>query len=225
MRAVPRNRPGQRRAGEPAGDSLRADTIAWAPPLLGRARMTSDGKQVWFDPWSVVAVGKRYFYLGNGATYEIGQYNLDGRLVRRIRRGGDREPLSRADMRLNRDMIGYEPGDSGELIASHHPYYYDLQVGDRDRLWVLQHQPAMDNSQLWAVFDTTGVWLEDVEMPFPTMMHRIAGIDSLSVMVVLPNTLSPSSGNHHGMLGHHASMAPRDPFVDHNTRISLILIP
>jgi len=171
------------------GDSLRVDTIGWFPGQIVRRVSPKEGNHFAGSPATSVAVGESYIYIGDGATYEIGQYDQGGRLLRRIRRDTERRRISSSDRRAFEEMLAGLIPDIQWL--THFPYYFELHTDERGRLWVQQPSDALHETQTWAVFESDGRWVEDVVMPFPSMNHRVLSIDTTSVMVLLPNTLSP----------------------------------
>lgn len=172
------------------GEQFILDTIGFFPGGLQNQLTERKNRPVHLSPTTSFAVGDKYLYFGDGAHYDIGQYDLEGRLLRRIQRRKTVMRVTEEDRRYYHDYLvstrqrqvdGYE-------IADNHPFFYGLLADERDYLWVQQPHSANHRSQLWAVFDTTGDLVEEVTMPFP-FIDRVVWIDSTSIFVARQDTV------------------------------------
>jgi hypothetical protein len=140
------------------------------------------------------------FYYGDGRSFEIGQYDEGGRLVRLIRRPHRPEPVSEdwkeryrswrlAQLNPSSPLVRrLETGDvhwTGTLPA----YSHFLTDADAN-LWVEEYRwtesadpPPSSAPATWSVFDSTGVWLGQVETPPGLILREVTRDRALGFVV------------------------------------------
>lgn len=154
--------------------------------------------QYWFGPRPVQAVGTTELYFGRGESFEIGRYDAAGRLTRIVRRAHERRPLTEElKLQLEKwyiDRVRTSPVVSAteeriqelraQLRAAVHPDvlppYTRALLDEEGNLWVehytrypeIGHAPGSGPTP-WSVFDSTGVWLGDVEAPEGFDMQKV----------------------------------------------------
>ncbi|MEX1182435.1 MAG: hypothetical protein WEF86_04315 [Gemmatimonadota bacterium] len=165
---------------QPGGKSV-IDTIGWFPGPLQSGPAAEAKAFVQASPNTLFAAGSTHLYIGDSQTYEIGQYDMRGELLRRIRRIAERVPVNALDREFALDWLEARPppnGGADVVFAPSHPAYSQLLVDAQDRLWV--HEAPRDPKrqyQNWAVYDTAGTLLRDVVLPFGFDQVRAIGTD------------------------------------------------
>jgi hypothetical protein len=111
--------------------------------------------------------------VADAARYEVLVYRPDGRLVRRIRRAVDREPVREADVsRARQEEILRAGPRYAEAIARRwalvpvpatKPAFSGIAVDEAGRLWVMA--PSADGGDEAAIFDADGRYLGPVRLP------------------------------------------------------------
>ena len=166
-------------------------------PLLMMV-MENDAPSVpWFAPRAVLTSAGTSWYFGFGNTYEIREFDVDGRLRRLIRRGWTPAPVTRTDIeqfvavwgkrwirttgtdaeRERREMLGAEYADTvpafSQLIADRAGglWVRNANLPDAARAGDLSDTPMAPST--WSVFGRDGVWLGDVEAPAHFLPHDI----------------------------------------------------
>lgn len=162
-------------AAVPGSDSTRVLGTFPFLMLSGNGRMVG---LVRFAPTGVSAAHGDRFFVGFPERYEIAAYDVDGTLRRLIRREWVPAPVSQEE----RDaVLEQEYADAPAEIrnalafAEAHPAYDRLLVDAAGALWV--RAPRTDGAstwrpealatwaQRWSIFDETGAWLGDLDLP------------------------------------------------------------
>src|SRR5690606_2379024 len=121
----------------------------------------------------------RYIYIGDAATYEIGQYNRTGTLQRIFRRQSKARSVSAADrasvQQTMEDLLlsvdgpmrqnALRAAEKEQEVWKWYPHFQQLLTDSEDRLWVLERIGINERHQRWAVFDSSGSHLADVLLP------------------------------------------------------------
>lgn len=116
--------------------------------------------------------------------YSLNIYRLDGTLERSVRRPFTKRPITDADIerylqdmaeRGNRDFVDQMRKSVMEAPRPDAmPAYGNLLVGPGQQLWVADFvPPGVKAPTRWSVFDSTGQWLGEVEMPTRFTPHQI----------------------------------------------------
>lgn len=156
-------------------DGIMLDSLGRFPNQTG----ISSGLYLW-GPWAHEAVHDTTVYFGPADTYEIHQYSQQGRLRGIIRRTLPNRPTTAQDYEsfkeeaIRREMeTGGDPRYRAVLerrmaearYAPTFPPYFHLRTDDPGNLWVQEYSPRIGEGRVWSVFDRTGIYLGDVEMP------------------------------------------------------------
>jgi hypothetical protein len=124
-------------------------------------------------------------YVGYNDRYEIQVYDSDGSLRRLIRRAWDPVRLSEGDAAIYRErvMTSMRSNMDPDLRASvidrfiefpkHKPSFDTLTVDHEGRLWVRELRSSTEPADIWAVFDTTGIAITEVEVPHDLFVTEI----------------------------------------------------
>lgn len=153
-------------------------------------------EQYWFAPTAVEVVGASRLYFGRGETFEIGEYDAEGRLRRIIRRAHESRAVTE-DLRdqlrewyLARVRSSPEVNDqiferiraqvASARFADVLPPYSSLLLDPQGYLWVEEfrwlvpdERPPAPSPTRWSVFDLDGVWLGDVETPAGFILREV----------------------------------------------------
>ena len=149
----------------PAVKSYDADGsgLFWYPETFGRT-------PVWV-PWGELVV------LGNTGRYELRAFNVDGSLVRIIRRDHVLRPTTENDVKSHIDRViagdpwGARSGLRQRLesvpVADHLPAFARVLSDPAGHLWVQEYQAPREEpaSPRWTVFDRKGGVLGFIETP------------------------------------------------------------
>lgn len=158
------------------------DTIGRYPRGEERGLGAGVPKPYHFEHRMSFALGGRGFYLGLGTSYEVGEYTLNGGLVRLIRRSFSPDPVTGELKRRFREgyirLIEREEGDvSPEQLDEMLPYvndadypdrlpaYSDMIVDELGNLWVENYRIFTDPTSTWTVFGRDGRWVTTVRTP------------------------------------------------------------
>ena len=145
-------------------------------------------EQLWFSPYMRQAVAGDRLYFVRGDAFEVRVHAGDGRLERIIRRAHESRPVTdelrvmllewaldrmRSSPEVTEQFLvqmrqRFKDGRYAEVL----PAVSDLLVGPDGSIWVEEYRwlvpnersPITDPSR-WSVFDSTGVWLGNVETP------------------------------------------------------------
>lgn len=165
----------------PDGEAVLMDVDAGRVVPLGRFPVGESHQRLsdaGFHPLgrvTQVAVGPGSVWVGTADTFEIAQYDLDGRLVRRMSRFWeplDLDPAQVSEL-LDRALAELPPRARefwrGRLGPNDNPPSlpaYDAMLADAaGRLWVREYRQPGETGNDWSVFDTAGVWLGNVSLP------------------------------------------------------------
>lgn len=125
-----------------------------------------------FGRMTYVAVGVGDVYAGLAETFEIEVFDLDGNLVRRIRRAVPPPPaVTMADLERLAELEPQRLSFSRlELIRQADlpptfPAYDQLVVDPTGWLWVRNFRQAGAGEAIWSVFSDGGEWQGDVAVP------------------------------------------------------------
>lgn len=168
-------------------------------------------------PWSpkaAWAVDGGHVLRAEGGAPEVHGIDGSGTVVRIIRWAQSPDPVTAADRNLyeekHRRMVqqyGDEPTirlifpglGAWPSVPATKPYTDGILIDDRSRIWVRRHPGTMveywqyppiepEPPQRWMVFDSTGSWLTEIQLPRGFALHsvredRVAGVytDSLDV--------------------------------------------
>lgn len=159
-----------------------------------------------------LAVGDSLIYLATGDQYEIAVLDPTGKLVRSIRRPGERAPVSSADVsRFKEEQLASARSDDArrslettlaemsypEVMPAHGP----LRVDDDGNLWVQEYSPWRDEPSRWSVYSEEGRVLGRVTLPARFTVHQLGSDFVLGVrrdeydieqVVIFPLQRSPS---------------------------------
>ena len=131
-------------------------------------------------------------FLGDGMSAEVEQRSPGGDLIRMIRWGAEPRPVTSEledafrDMRL--EGAGEEFRSStlamldGIVFPDHLPVYETLKTDTEGFLWVKSYTPDWEPGGPWWVFDETGRWLGEVDIPAELTVFEI-GPDYILGMV------------------------------------------
>jgi hypothetical protein len=154
-------------------------------------------EQLWFAPWSVTAVETDALYFGRGDEFEIRRHDSTGRLTHLLRRAYEPRPVTdelRAQARewyLDRVRSSPEVNDQilerirrdleSARFAETVPPYSAILLDDAGYLWVEEFRWFVPNERFpitgpaqWSVFDPSGVWLGNVEIPPGFILRHIS---------------------------------------------------
>lgn len=189
-----------------SGDSARK--IGSFPALVFQQTPSGLGA-VWLSPVGTFAAGADRFYAGFGDRYQIHVYADDGKLTSIIRRQWTPTPITDDDWeqwvvewsKLWVKTTGAERERAIQKVrdepwAESNPAFSQFIVDRDGRLWVrtahwqdaiaagsLSDYPAVPST--WSVFDVSGRWLGDVDMPkdfkaFDIGPNYVAGVQFTS---------------------------------------------
>ena len=175
---------------------LRTESIGAAEILVARRPHRSWYGHEWartvapnhvvFAPMPTAAVGGDLLYYTKGDRFEVEAYRPDGTLQTIIRRnvepsgiqGGDVEHwfdwrISNTD--LCRDSAGFRRAFDESPREEFFPVIRALQVDADGNLWVKHYRPDWQEEKrsLWSVFDATGQWMGEVEIPVVVAVFQI----------------------------------------------------
>ncbi|MGD2121774.1 MAG: hypothetical protein PVJ76_08515 [Gemmatimonadota bacterium] len=181
------------------------DTIATLPHTkrVDLGRMGQEWQAL--GPALHVAVGQGRVFAGFSAEWDIGIWNQDGRLTRRLRRAWEPTPLKSEDQAAYREGLKAlgraEPGleqaygalANAMVFPEHHAAHARLVVDESGVLWVqrpqtqppwsegLDYTPVPPDARSWDLFHRDGAWLGTVSLParFRVMhigLSHVAGV-------------------------------------------------
>jgi hypothetical protein len=132
-----------------------------------------------FGPTSYTGMTEDRLIVGESGSGEISWYTFEGELERVARRPWPRRPVT--DAMIDRYVDGSSPPLSddialGRTFAEELPVFSELMVDADGNVWVrqyqvnhgfttLQYRRTFEVPSEWVVFDPTGRWLGEVEMP------------------------------------------------------------
>lgn len=150
--------------------------------------------QVLFSPYPFHAPFGRAFYYGLGDTFEIRRYGPAGALELIVRKRHPRRPMTdelregfllwyteqtsrsvdATDAMMERTRRTFEGATWGDSL----PAFSDGFVDSEGYLWVENYRwsggvtrAPVEGPVFWSVFDSTGVWLGDIETPPGLIVH------------------------------------------------------
>ena len=179
-----------------------ADTVGSFP---GHQSYVHNGSSHWilFGASSPAAVGRSSFYVGSNETFDIGQYDIAGNPVRRIRRTVPERRVSSADVRAARDEADRRR-QRAEVSAraaptpirmqmpatpptlqhrETYPAFDRLLVDRMENLWVRHYLAPADTLQTWSAFDRTGRFQSEVQVPREVEVETIDSTTLLGTVV------------------------------------------
>ncbi|MEQ8330059.1 MAG: 6-bladed beta-propeller [Longimicrobiales bacterium] len=150
-------------------------------------------RQVLFSPYPFHAPYGQSFYYGLGESFEIRRYGPTGDLQLVIRKEHRRRPVTDelreqfllwyteqttrsvqvTDAMIERTRRTFDGAPWGDSL----PAFSDGFVDSEGYLWVENYRwmgvsrAPVDGPTVWSVFDSTGVWLGDVETPPGLIVH------------------------------------------------------
>ncbi|HUE96210.1 MAG TPA: hypothetical protein VMN39_06100, partial [Longimicrobiaceae bacterium] len=174
---------GSRRESAPILSYSRAghllDTVAVVPGMelyhMGNGRL---GLPL-FNHHTVAAAMAGDVVIGTGESFEVGVYSPEGELRRLIRLPDADLSLAEEDVRLERErrlaLAGEDEAartlleelEAGLPNPTKRPAYAALQVDPHAHLWLAEYRtsPMFGEPRVWRVFDQSGRWLGEVEVP------------------------------------------------------------
>lgn len=132
-------------------------------------------------------------FLGDGTLAEVLQWSPDGRLLRVVRWAAEPRPVT-PELQEGYRQIRTESADTPEyrrtvqqsmegiVFPDHLPVYETLRTDSEDHLWVKPYAPQWEVSGSWWVFDPTGRWLGEVQIPEGLNVLDIGRDDILGVV-------------------------------------------
>lgn len=162
-------------------------------------------ESLWFAPYAIKVVGENELYYGRGDRFEIEVYGPAGTLDRLIRRAHDPVPvteelkeqlkqwyLERAtsspeggEAVIERMRERFETGQYAQAL----PAYSHMIMDGQGYLWVEEFRwlgiarSPLDRPAQWSVFDTSGVWLGDVDTPPGFIMLEVTDNRALGLVI------------------------------------------
>jgi hypothetical protein len=140
--------------------------------------------------WLVPLANDR-FYFGTGEAFEVTEFSWRGEPVRTLRKSWEPRVVTETDVDAQKsheleqarkspegtpeNMLRYEASLEDASYASTMPAFYRLLLDDAGNLWVEDYKPPAERKlgSSWAVFDATGDWLGQVEMPAGLLAYQI----------------------------------------------------
>lgn len=121
------------------------------------------------------AAGNRVI-VGDNDSYQFGLYDREGHLQRIVRRRHTPVPVTsgHVDRERERQLEDQSPGPGRDALrrALHampvpatFPAYREIRVDARARAWVNDYPIPGEPPRPWSVFDSSGVWLGQVQLP------------------------------------------------------------
>jgi hypothetical protein len=153
-------------------------------------------ESLWYAPVSASAVGQEELYFARGDRFEIGRYDSRGRLIEIIRRAHEPRPVTeelREQFRqwyLDRMSASPEANDAAlerirlqlqdARFADYVPPISAILLDDQGHLWVEEFRWFTSNDPFpdtgptqWSVFDRSGIWLGNVEVPPGFILRKV----------------------------------------------------
>lgn len=145
-------------------------------------------EQLWFGPYSMRVVSRSSFFFGTGETFQVARYDAHGRLTRIVRRRYDPRPVTEemkdrirarylelleSSPEVNEQITNRVRQEmEGARFAETLPAYSALVLDSEQNLWLQEAQPSFPiespadlGPSRWSVFDSSGIWLGEVETP------------------------------------------------------------
>lgn len=139
-----------------------------------------------FEAYARVDASPRRVYVATGEERAVRVLEPDGRLERLVRWGGQREPVTEADVEAYREwqLARYDRsprlekrirrGQEVRPTAEYFPTLRALKAADTGHLWVrLYGRPPFEGPERWMVFDPDGRLLGTVQVPRALEIHQI----------------------------------------------------
>lgn len=165
----------------PDGEAVLAESDSGRRVTLGRFPVTEFHQRLsdfGFHPLARVtqlAVGGGWAWVGTSDRFMIEQFDMEGRLRRRVEREWQLQELDaeRVGELLDRALEELAPQARefwrGRLGPDDNPpslpAYDALLVDDEGRLWARQYELPGESANRWSVFNGSGRWLGDVNLP------------------------------------------------------------
>ena len=182
------------------GDGPRVDTLMLAAGSQRFSLQHEGGVSTYdapFGPVLSVAVSGSQFFVGDGTTFRIERRDSNGNLLgviqaptadRRVRAEDIEEYETSLRMRPQNQTlrVQLERAIREWEYPSAFPAFDRLLVDSDSALWVRRYRKPTDTETTWSVFDSTGSWLVDIEMPEGLVPYTI---DDSTVVGVMTDTL------------------------------------
>ena len=177
----------------PIQPSLR-DTLVILPGPLRFRIIRGHGiasQDVAFGPAPLVAVDSSFIYVAAEAAYAINAYDLDGRLIRVIRREIRRRPVT-AEMRSSYERSRLEAVSASNrswlesvfrewTYPEEYPALDRLVVDENGRLWARGYVTPGELQSNWDIFDRSGAWITSLRLPSGLEVFQITADEILGV--------------------------------------------
>lgn len=196
------NSPGGRRDGLFEGPSLRFQHYGPDGTLLGNITQQAGGSR-----WGVTIQGRamvmpvpftsflppyrsngRFVFVGSGRQPEIEQWSPEGALHRIVRWSEEPRRVTDAMVgRLHEEQLNGAPPEARDMarqvleemvLPEALPVYRRLLVDADDNIWVEQYRTDWEEERRWWVFDSTGRWLGEPQVPTDIDLREV-GTDYL----------------------------------------------
>lgn len=162
-------------------------------------------ESLWFGPYAVKATDVDRLYYGRGDTFQVHRYGPNGQLDRIMRRYYELQPVTDESKELLKqwylERIASSPEGSEAAVArvtaaietgefaENLPSYSHMILDDTGHLWVEEfrwfgvEQSPVDRPTQWSVFDSTGIWLGNVEVPPGLIVREVSENYVLGIVV------------------------------------------
>jgi hypothetical protein len=115
------------------------------------------------------ATGRGRWYYGPGDTFEIQEWDVEGRLLKLIRMDRARRPMPQAVIDRREERLREMDPQAAALwgnipLPDFLPTHEMLMVDGVGNLWVKEYI-VLDEPVRWSIFDTTGRWLGGLTIP------------------------------------------------------------
>ena len=129
-----------------------------------------------FGPNTTITLHEGVITVGHGSTYELREFDLDGSLLRLVRKRQARVPVTPADLdsvmaRLDAQLAeanlpsGFADAQRQRPVADSMPAYRGVTHDPDGNLWVEEYRRPGDEVSQWSVFERTGRFLGVVRGP------------------------------------------------------------
>lgn len=131
--------------------------------------------EAFFPRYTYRVAAGNYLYVAANDTYELGRYTPDGVLAGLVRREHTPIQVTADHLRHERDRrLEATRDDRRSAVANAldemptpqtFPAYHLVRADDQGNVWVQAYPIPPQTQARWAVFDSTGVLLGDVDLP------------------------------------------------------------